>query len=132
MQEEHANNSTAASHLDGRTRSVTLDSDNNTINITKESRFSGQLKFSGTIVVDGEVDGELEAVRVIVREGGTASARISGDSILISGRVTDDAIARCEVEVAASGKLTGDIITPELKLHPGAIFKGRCTVGERA
>ena len=132
MREEHVQTAATTSDTNGRARSVTLDSDNNTINITKESKFSGQLKFSGTLVVDGEVEGELEAVRVIIREGGKASARISGDSIVISGKVTGDVIARRELEMAASGKLTGDIMTPELKLHPGAMFKGRCSVGERA
>ena len=52
--------------MDGRTHPVKLDSDSNTIDITRESRFSGQLKFSGTLIVEGEVEGELEATRIII------------------------------------------------------------------
>src|SRR5262249_9076363 len=47
MREEHGQNSVPAPQVDGRPRPVTLDGASNTITITKESRFSGQLKFSG-------------------------------------------------------------------------------------
>ena len=126
MQEEHTN----GTHTEARTRSVKLDSDSNTIDITRESRFSGQLKFSGTLIVEGEVEGELEATRIVIREGGTASARILGDSITISGKVNGDVVARRSLEMTSTGKLQGDVTAPEMKLQPGAVFKGRCSIGE--
>ena len=128
MQEEHTN----GTHMEPRTRSVKLDSDSNTIDITRESRFSGQLKFSGTLVIEGEVEGELEATRVIIREGGIASARILGDSITISGKVNGDVVARRALEMTSTGRLQGDVTAPEMKLHPGSVVKGRCSIGEAA
>jgi cytoskeletal protein CcmA (bactofilin family) len=128
MQEEHTN----GTPMESRARSVKLDSDSNTIDITRESRFSGQLKFSGTLIIEGEVEGELEATRVIIREGGVASARILGDSITISGKVTGDVVARHALEMTSTGRLQGDVTAPEMKLHPGAVVKGRCSIGEAA
>jgi len=128
MQEEHTN----GTHVEPRTSSVKLDSDSNTIDITRESRFSGQLKFSGTLVIEGEVEGELEATRVIIREGGIASARILGDSITISGKVNGDVVARRALEMTSTGRLQGDVTAPEMKLHPGSVVKGRCSIGEAA
>jgi cytoskeletal protein CcmA (bactofilin family) len=128
MQEEHTN----GAQTDARARSVKLDGDSNTIDITRESRFSGQLKFSGTLIIEGEVEGELEATRIVVREGGTASARILGDSITVSGKVNDDVIARRNLEMTSTGRLHGDVTAPEMKLHPGATIKRRCSIGEAA
>ena len=128
MQEEHTN----GAQMDARARSVKLDGDSNTIDITRESHFSGQLKFSGTLIIEGEVEGELEATRIVIREGGTASARILGDSITISGKVNGDVIARRNLEMTSTGKLHGDVTAPEMKLHPGATVKGRCSIGEAA
>jgi len=82
--------------------------------------------------VEGEVEGELEATRIIIREGGTASARILGDSITIAGKVHGDVIARRALEITSTGKLQGDANAPEMKLQPGAAFKGRCSIGEAA
>lgn len=113
-------------------RSVKLDSSSNVIDISRESRFMGHLKFSGTIVVDGEVEGELEASSIVVRASGVVKARLSGDSIIVSGKVTGDIDARSILEATASAKLIGDVTTPELRLAHGATLKGRCTVGDRA
>ncbi|HTR62651.1 MAG TPA: polymer-forming cytoskeletal protein [Candidatus Binataceae bacterium] len=128
MHEEHTN----GTHMETRARSVTLDGDGNTIDITHESRFSGHLKFSGTLIVEGEVEGELEATRIDIREGGTASARILGDSITIAGKVNGDVIAHRSLEMTSTGRLQGDVTAPEMKLQPGAVFKGRCSIGELA
>ena len=127
MQEER--NATSAVRVEPRRSPVALDGDSNTINISKDSRFSGQLKFSGTIIVEGEIEGALEADRVIVRESGTASAKLSGESIMIAGKVTGDVIARRELEMSSTGKLIGDVTTPQLRLDPGATIKGRCAIG---
>jgi cytoskeletal protein CcmA (bactofilin family) len=97
--------------------------------ITKESRFSGQLKFAGTVVVQGEIEGELEAARVIIRESGVANARISGETVVIAGRVTGDVLARRDLEMSSTGKLSGSVTAPQMRLAPGAMFRGQCTIG---
>jgi len=129
MPEEHIQAPQVTPLIERSTRAMAREGDSSLIEISKESRFSGQLKFSGTVVVQGEIEGELEAVRVIIRESGIATARISGDSITIAGRVTGDVVARRELEIASTGKLNGTVTTPQMRLAPGAILRGPCNVG---
>jgi cytoskeletal protein CcmA (bactofilin family) len=117
------------SHIDGLARTTMREADGIVFEITKESRFSGQLKFAGTVVVQGEIEGELEAARVIIRESGVANARISGETVVIAGRVTGDVLARRDLEMSSSGKLSGSATAPQMRLAPGAMFRGQCTIG---
>src|SRR5262249_33506242 len=79
--------------------SVESAADGNVLNISSDSRFTGRLRFQGTVVVEGEVEGEIEARRVVIRETGKAAGTISSDSILIAGSVTGDVITSGEVEM---------------------------------
>ena len=96
----------------------------------KGSRVSGKLVFDGTVRVDGNVEGEIAAQdTLIVGERAVVTAQISGNTIVIKGKVTGDINARKRVEVRAPGKLYGNIVTPSLVIHEGVIFEGHCSMG---
>ena len=96
----------------------------------KGSRVGGKLHFEGTARVDGQVEGEI-SVRdtLIIGEPAVVTAHISGNTIVIRGKVTGDIRARKRVEIHAPGKLYGNITTPNLVLHDGVIFEGHCSMG---
>jgi succinoglycan biosynthesis transport protein ExoP len=129
MPDEQIRPPQASSNIDGMSRPMTRELDGNVFEISKESRFSGQLKFAGTVVIQGEVEGEIEATRVIIRENGIATAKISGDNVTIAGRVNGDVLARRDLEMTATGKLNGSAAAPQMRLAPGAMFRGQCTIG---
>ncbi len=129
MPEEQIRSTQNTTHVDGMTRQPQRESDVSVFEISKESRFSGLLKFPGTVVVLGEVEGDLDASRVIVRESGAVTARVSADSVTIAGRVSGDVLARRELEILASGKLDGSASAPQMRLAPGAMLRGQCTIG---
>ena len=96
----------------------------------KGSQISGKLSFEGTVRIDGQVDGEISAQEsVVVGEGAIVKAQVTADSIIITGTVTGDIIARRRVEIRAPGKLYGNIATPSLVIHDGVVFEGRCSMG---
>ena len=96
----------------------------------KGSRVNGKLNFEGTVRVDGQVEGEIAAQdTLIVGEGAIINAQISGNSIIIKGRVTGDITARKRVEIRAPGKLFGNVTTPSLIIQEGVIFEGHCSMG---
>ena len=93
------------------------------------SRVSGKLSFDGTVQIDGHVDGEISAQEtLILGEGAVVTAQISGTTVVIKGQVTGDMNARKQVEICAPGKLYGNIVTPSLVVHEGAIFEGHCSM----
>ena len=61
----------------------------------KGSRVTGKLNFEGTVRVDGQVEGEIHAQdTLIVGEPAIINAQITGNSVIIKGRVTGDITAR--------------------------------------
>ena len=96
----------------------------------KGSRVTGKLNFEGTVRVDGQVEGEINAQdTLIVGEPAIINAQIAGSSVIIKGRVTGDITARKRVEIRAPGKLFGNVTTPSLIIQEGVIFEGHCSMG---
>jgi cytoskeletal protein CcmA (bactofilin family) len=92
------------------------------------SRVSGKLNFDGTVQIDGHVEGEISIQEtLILGEGAVVTAQISGNTVVIKGQVTGDINARKRVEICAPGKFYGNIVTPSLVIHEGAIFEGHCS-----
>lgn len=95
----------------------------------KGSRVSGELNFDDTVQIDGQVDGEISAQEtLILGEGAVVTAQISGNTVVIKGQVRGDMNARKQIEICAPGKFYGNIVTPSLVIHEGAIFEGHCSM----
>jgi cytoskeletal protein CcmA (bactofilin family) len=96
----------------------------------KGSRIEGKLTFEGSVQIDGQVEGEVEAQdSVIVGESAVLNAQISAGTIVIKGKVTGDITARKRVELRAPAKLVGNITTPSVVIHEGVSFEGHCSMG---
>ena len=121
QQQESHDNGTATIRTDGANLA--------SIAIERNSKFSGQLKFSGAIAIDGQVEGELVAERVVVHEGGTVNATIEGNTVVVAGTVKGDIYARAELEVLPSGVIHGSVTTPSINVRRGGRIDGRCTIG---
>ena len=94
------------------------------IAIERNSKFSGQLKFSGAIAIDGQVEGELVAERVVVHEGGVVNATIEGNVVIIAGNVKGDIFARNELEILPSGVVNGFGAEPVAAEHAPSVPSG--------
>jgi cytoskeletal protein CcmA (bactofilin family) len=96
----------------------------------KGSRVEGKLRFDGSVRIDGQVDGEIEAQdSVIVGETAVVTAQIKAGTIVVKGHINGDVIAAKRVELQAPGKLVGNITTPSLVIHEGVVFEGHCSMG---
>lgn len=119
-----------AAVADAGSNGLIVDADgSNIVTITRDSRFAGRLAFLGTVVVEGEVEGDVDASRVFVRQSGSVKAKVSCDSLVVEGCVRGDVLARSDLEVAASGSVLGDVSAAQLNIHRGARLKGRCSIG---
>jgi cytoskeletal protein CcmA (bactofilin family) len=99
----------------------------------KGSRVEGKLTFEGSVRIDGQVDGEVQAQEtVIVGESAVVSAQIVANTIIIKGKVSGDITARKRVELKAPAKLLGNIVTPSLVIQEGVVFEGHCSMGSEA
>ena len=113
----------------GATSAVKTDGNVAAIAIERNSKFSGQLKFSGAVAVDGQVEGELVAERVVVHEGGVVNATVEGNTVIIAGTVKGDIYARAELEILPSGVVHGSVTSPTISVRRGGRVEGRCAIG---
>jgi cytoskeletal protein CcmA (bactofilin family) len=99
------------------------------IAVERNAKFSGQLKFSGAIAIDGQVEGELVAERIVVHEGGVVNATVEGNTVVVAGTVKGDIYARNELEILPSGVVQGSVTAPAINVRRGGRVEGRCAIG---
>jgi len=96
----------------------------------KGSRVSGQLSFQGPARIDGIVDGEIQCQATLtVGEGAEVRAKISGQVVVIRGKVEGNVTAKEKVELLAPARLIGNIKAPRLVIAEGVVFDGDCSMG---
>lgn len=94
------------------------------------SRIDGKLTFEGSVRIDGNINGEINAKEtVVIGDSAVVTAQIQANVIIIHGKVSGDVTARKRIELRAPARLTGNINTPSLVIHEGVAFEGHCTMG---
>ncbi len=97
------------------------------------TEFQGQLLFDGVIRLDGRFSGEINSSgTLIIGESAHVSAEIKVDTVIVSGEVHGNIIAKNRVDFHAPAKLYGNIISPVLTIDEGVLFEGSCDMGEMA
>jgi cytoskeletal protein CcmA (bactofilin family) len=99
--------------------------------LDRGSKVSGKLTFDGPARIDGHVDGEIHAKEAItIGESAVLTAQIRAASVIIAGKVSGDVVASQRIEIRPSAKVLGNITSPLLVIHEGAVFEGRCAMVE--
>lgn len=109
----------------GKKREVSGLSDRVDTVIGTETSFTGTLRASGSIRIDGQVNGEIVSKGdVIVGESGRVEATVEGRNIVVAGTIHGNVGASGRLEIAATGKLYGDLSASSLVIDEGAVFHG--------
>jgi cytoskeletal protein CcmA (bactofilin family) len=93
----------------------------------RETKFSGTMRFTNSLKIDGEFEGEIESTGFLyVEQGAVVRADINVGSIVIGGTVHGNITARNKLEMLATGQVFGNITTSKLKIADGVVFEGKC------
>lgn len=93
----------------------------------KETDFSGVMRFTESLKIDGNFEGEIESTGFLyVEEGAVVRADIKVGSIVIGGTVHGNITARDKLEMLTTGQVFGNITTSKLKIADGVVFEGKC------
>jgi cytoskeletal protein CcmA (bactofilin family) len=85
----------------------------------------GELSGDEDVLIEGQVEGEIRITRDLrVGAGGVVKAKVSAQSIIVSGEIIGDCEAVGRVELQSTGKLTGNIRAPKIVIAEGAMFRG--------
>jgi cytoskeletal protein CcmA (bactofilin family) len=108
------------------------ETDNSTINlISNGTDITGDIKSTGDIRIDGSLTGNLNTKgKVVIGQTGKVNGEIICKNSEISGIIEGRVIVNQLLNLKASSKILGDIVTSKLSIEPGAIFSGTCKMSE--
>jgi cytoskeletal protein CcmA (bactofilin family) len=102
-------------------------------NLDTGSRISGKLHFAAFVRIDGQVDGKINSEDLlVVGESAVVAASIKARSVVISGEVNGDIVATHRIEIRAPAHVRGNLSSPTLVIHAGALFEGLCAMRPEA
>ncbi len=99
------------------------------------AQMQGTLSFKDSVdlKINGTFTGTLEAKGTLtIGSPASVEAHITGDNIVVAGKVIGDVIAKKMLVIMPTAVLIGNITTPKLNIVEGAIFQGKCQMKEEA
>jgi excisionase family DNA binding protein len=94
-----------------------------------DASMQGALSFKDPVNlrINGKFEGTLDAKGVLtIGPNAIVTADISGDSVIVEGKVRGKIIAKVSLEFLSTAVIDGDIYPSRLIVSEGAILNGRC------
>ncbi len=92
------------------------------------SLFKGNIETKGTLRIDGQMEGHVQADWVILGEKSSVKGDVTARGIIIGGRIEGNVHAKEIAEIKAKGQVWGEIQAPKMAMAEGAIFDGRSSM----
>lgn len=94
--------------------------------IGKSVVIKGQIYSREDLIIDGEVEGSVEAIehRIVVGPNGKVTAGVKAREIMVQGSIKGDVEAGDKIDIRREAKLVGNIKTQRIVIEDGAYFKG--------
>jgi cytoskeletal protein CcmA (bactofilin family) len=87
--------------------------------------FKGTISYSGTVRIDGYLDGEIHTDGVLlIGEDAVIQAKITAGTIVCKGKITGDVVAKECIKLRAPAVMNGSVKTPVLSMEDGVLFNG--------
>ena len=91
---------------------------------------NGPLKFKVSLCLDGEHEGDITTGgTLIINEKGCVQGNVTAEEIICKGKMAGDVSAGQKLTLHSTGTLMGDVVAPAVQIAPGAMFKGKCKLG---
>ena len=84
---------------------------------------TGNMKTTGDIQIEGQVDGDIRAHLLTVGEGATVKGEVMADDVVIHGRIIGR-VRGLKVRLTSTARVEGDIIHKTIAIESGAHFEG--------
>jgi cytoskeletal protein CcmA (bactofilin family) len=95
----------------------------------KNTSINGDVKFSGVLVLDGNVTGSLVGSNkdgvLTINESGRVDGKIEVANIIINGTVKGDIIASGKIEVASKASIEGNVYYQNIEMEAGSKINGQ-------
>jgi cytoskeletal protein CcmA (bactofilin family) len=92
--------------------------------IGSDLSITGNLETTGEVQIEGDVQGDVSAGRIVVGEQGRIVGALTADEIVIGGSV-QGSVRGNSVTFAAASRIEGDVFHRSLAIEQGAFFEGK-------
>ena len=97
--------------------------------IGEGSAFEGKFFIQGSLQIDGKFDGAITTEDTIsIGQTGKVKTNITARKAMVAGTVIGNIKAHDEVVLQETGRVLGDITTPNLVLQRGTVLLGKVNV----
>ncbi|SFG21153.1 protein CcmA, bactofilin family [Palleronia marisminoris] len=83
----------------------------------------GNLKTTGDIQIEGNIEGDIRAHLLTVGEGAVVKGEVMADDVVVNGRVVGR-VRGLKVRLTSTARVEGDIIHKTIAIESGAHFEG--------
>src|SRR3954471_6949838 len=98
-----------------------------TTHINDGTEIEGTITFTGTVLLNGRVRGEIKSNdTLVVGEKGVVNASIHAGVVEISGEVVGNVTATERIELHSNCRVYGDIEAAVVIIDEGALLEGQC------
>jgi len=97
--------------------------------IGQRSSFKGELKFDGTVRIDGKFEGNIRSPKdgtLIVSEAASITGEVDVPNLILHGNIRGNVKASKHLQIGPQGCLTGDVEYSVINLAEGGAVNGRC------
>ena len=103
-----------------------LDSLVGTATIGKTVKFVGQIYSKEDLLVDGDLEGTVEAIgqKITIGPTGTVHASVKAREVIVLGTLQGTMEVADRIEIGGNAKVMGDIRMARIHIEDGAYFKG--------
>lgn len=110
---------------------TTIPEDKSTTIISFGTTIKGQIISSGSLRLDGSVEGDISVkARLVLGKRAAVVGNMTANSLEVGGSVTGIIKVEELTVLKSTSTLNGDIYTSKLVIEDGAIFNGKSTMGK--
>lgn len=91
--------------------------------LSSDLHIKGNIKTTGDIQIEGQVEGDIRAHLLTVGEGATVKGELVADDVVINGRIIGR-VRGLKVRLTSTARVEGDIIHKTIAIESGAHFEG--------
>lgn len=91
--------------------------------LSQDLLITGNLKTTGDIQVEGQVEGDIHAHLLTVGETAVIKGEIVADDVVVNGRIVGR-VRGLKVRLTSTARVEGDIIHKTIAIESGAHFEG--------
>ncbi len=85
---------------------------------------TGDLTSKGELRVDGEIEGNIIGVRLVIGEHARVTGNVAGEDVVVHGEVMGS-VRGLRVSLQSTSRVQGDVYHQALVMEQGAFFEGK-------